>query len=42
MIETGKYILNEERKSNNTDNTLTGYNGLFNGTNNFFYTSLGI
>ncbi|KAL6618458.1 periplasmic binding protein-like II [Neocallimastix californiae] len=30
MIETGKYILNEERKSNNTDNTLTGYNGLFN------------
>jgi len=27
MIETGKYILSEERKKNNTD--LTGFNGLF-------------
>jgi len=29
MIETGKYILSEEKKNNNTD--LSGFNGLFNG-----------
>ncbi|ORX76240.1 hypothetical protein BCR32DRAFT_304052 [Anaeromyces robustus] len=28
LLETGKYILNEEKKQNNTD--LIGYNGLFN------------
>jgi len=29
MLETGKYILSEERKKNNTE--LTGFNGLFSG-----------
>jgi len=41
MIETGKFILNEERKKNNTE--LTAYNGLFNGTINYnLYISIKI
>eukprot|EP00833_Pecoramyces_ruminatium_P016536 jgi/Orpsp1_1/1190568/evm.model.d7180000079818.1 len=30
LLETASYILNEEKKKNNTD--LIGYNGLFNGS----------
>jgi len=35
MLDTGKYILSEERKKNNTE--LKGFNGLFSGIyrNNF-------
>jgi len=35
LIETSKYILQEERKKNNTD--LVAYNGLMNGNINFFF-----
>jgi len=36
MLETGKFILNEERKKNNTE--LTGFNGLFSDDNQGTYS----